>query len=55
MYIEEHDLVLYLSSPFVRCLNDLEQRHMYIADIPIHDVTRDMLWVELMSRLVMTV
>lgn len=47
---EASDVVIYLCSPFVRALRDLEERKMFMSDIPIHDVTRDMLWMELMSR-----
>ena len=54
MYDHVKNVIVYLCSPFVRCLNDLEQRKMYLADIPIHDVTRDLLWMELMSRWVVT-
>lgn len=50
IYMKKEDLLIYLCSPFVRCLNDLEMRQMFIADIPIHDVTRDLLWMELMAR-----
>ena len=48
--VDNDTLVIYLCSPFVRCLNDLEQRKMFLADIPIHDVTRDMLSHEFMGR-----
>ena len=49
-YLEDKDMVIYLCSPFVRSLKDLEDRKMHLADIPIHDVTRDLLWMELMAR-----
>ena len=49
-YLEDRDMVIYLCSPFVRSLKDLEDRKMHLADIPIHDVTRDLLWMELMAR-----
>ena len=51
MYMEEHNMIVYLCSPFVRSLKDLEDRRLHLSDIPIHDVTRDLLWMELMTRL----
>ena len=35
--------MLFLCSPRVKRLNDLEQRGLYLSDIPIHDATRGML------------
>ena len=52
-YLEDRDMVIYLCSPFVRSLKDLEDRKMHLADIPIHDVTRDLLWMELMARYIL--
>lgn len=48
--LKDESYVIYLCSPFVRSLRDLETRRMHLADIPIHDVTRDMLWMELLAR-----
>ncbi len=46
----DEDVIIYLCSPFVRSLKDLEANQMFLADIPMHDVTRDLLWMELMAR-----
>ena len=51
LYMHDNAVVIYLASPYVRSLRDLEQRSMYIADIPLHDVTRDLLWMDMMTRL----
>ena len=42
--------LLYMASPFVRSLHELEERSLHLADIPSHDVTRDLLWMELKAR-----
>ena len=52
MAVDKAEHIIYLCSPYVRSLQDLEERQMKLADIPVHDVTRDMLWVELMVRYV---
>lgn len=35
--------MLYLCSPLLRTLHELEERHMHISDIAPHDVTRDLI------------
>ncbi|XP_038672704.1 guanylate cyclase soluble subunit beta-2-like isoform X4 [Scyliorhinus canicula] len=35
--------MLYLCSPLLRSLHELEERHMHISDIASHDVTRDLI------------
>ena len=45
---DEH--LIYLCSPHVTSLQDLEQRNMKLADIPVHDVTRDVIWLQLIAR-----
>ena len=41
-YIPETDKILFLCSPSVGCLEDLNERGLYLSDIPIHDSTRDL-------------
>ena len=43
IYAPESEAMLFLCSPRVKRLNDLEQRGLYLSDIPIHDATRGML------------
>ena len=43
IYAPESKAMLFLCSPRVKRLNDLEQRGLYLSDIPIHDATRGML------------
>ncbi|XP_075998405.1 guanylate cyclase soluble subunit beta-2-like [Genypterus blacodes] len=35
--------MLYQASPLLRSLQELEERHMHISDIALHDVTRDLI------------
>ena len=41
-YIPETDKILFLCSPSVGCLEDLNEGGLYLSDIPIHDSTRDL-------------
>lgn len=43
IYVPESDAMLFLCSPRVKRLHDLEQRGLYLSDIPIHDATRGLL------------
>lgn len=43
IFAPESECILFLCSPRVKRLNDLEQRGLYLSDIPIHDATRGML------------
>ena len=36
-------LILFLASPRIDSIEDLEQQGLYLSDIPIHDVTRDLI------------
>lgn len=38
----EGDLILFLCSPSVFNLDDLNRRGLYLSDIPLHDATRDL-------------
>ena len=43
VYAAESEAMLFICSPRVKRLHDLEQRGLYLSDIPIHDATRGML------------
>ncbi|KAJ7324863.1 hypothetical protein JRQ81_017883 [Phrynocephalus forsythii] len=43
IWMESLQCMLYLCSPLLRTLHELEERHMHIADIAPHDVTRDLI------------
>ncbi|EDV24636.1 uncharacterized protein TRIADDRAFT_56641 [Trichoplax adhaerens] len=43
LYIKESDVMLFLCSPSVGNLDDLQGRGLYLSDIPIHDATRDLI------------
>ncbi|XP_055502363.1 guanylate cyclase soluble subunit beta-2 [Leucoraja erinacea] len=43
VWMEQFQCMLYLCSPLVRSFQELEERHMHIADIASHDVTRDLI------------
>ena len=36
-------LILFLASPRINSIEDLEMQGLYLSDIPIHDVTRDLI------------
>ena len=50
LFSDNTEHLLYLASPFVRSLQELEERDLHLADIPVHDVTRDLLAMELKAR-----
>ncbi|XP_044288677.1 guanylate cyclase soluble subunit beta-2-like [Varanus komodoensis] len=43
IWMESVQCMLYLCSPLLRTLHELEERSMHIADIAPHDVTRDLI------------
>ncbi|XP_059845309.1 guanylate cyclase soluble subunit beta-2-like [Hypanus sabinus] len=43
VWMEHCQCMLYLCSPLLRNLQELEERHMHVADIAAHDVTRDLI------------
>uniref|UniRef100_A0A8C6ZQ78 guanylate cyclase n=1 Tax=Nothoprocta perdicaria TaxID=30464 RepID=A0A8C6ZQ78_NOTPE len=43
IWMEPVQCMLYLCSPLLRTLHELEERQMHIADIAPHDVTRDLI------------
>ncbi|XP_042896623.1 guanylate cyclase soluble subunit beta-1 [Parasteatoda tepidariorum] len=42
LYLPETDHMLFLCSPSVLNLDDLNRRSLYLSDIPLHDATRDL-------------
>ncbi|XP_067663587.1 guanylate cyclase soluble subunit beta-1-like [Haliotis asinina] len=42
VYVRETDCILFLCSPSVMNLDDLNRRGLYLSDIPLHDATRDL-------------
>ncbi|GIY36880.1 guanylate cyclase soluble subunit beta-1 [Caerostris extrusa] len=42
LHIPETDSMLFLCSPSVLNLDDLNKRDLYLSDIPLHDATRDL-------------
>ena len=50
VYLEESDSILFLGSPKVGNLDDLTSKGLFLADIPIHDATRDLILVGEESR-----
>lgn len=43
LYLEEFDRLLFLCSPSVANLDDLRENNLYLSDIPVHDVTRNLI------------
>ncbi|KAM4694359.1 guanylate cyclase soluble subunit beta-2-like [Discoglossus pictus] len=43
IWMESFQCMLYLCSPLLRTLHELEERQMHISDIAPHDVTRDLI------------
>ncbi|XP_067129798.1 guanylate cyclase soluble subunit alpha-2-like [Centruroides vittatus] len=46
IYCPESDSLLFLGSPIVNGLDEMNARGLYLSDIPIHDATRDIILVE---------
>lgn len=51
----ESPLVLFLGSPRVSSIEELEQQGLYLSDIPVHDVTRDLILLNRHFRIEMDV
>ena len=45
IYLRESDSLLFLCSPRVKQLQDLEKAGLYLSDIPLHDATRGLLMI----------
>ena len=45
IYLRESDSLLFLCSPRVKQLQDLERAGLYLSDIPLHDATRGLLMI----------
>lgn len=43
IHLVDSNCILFLCSPRVRSIDDLDQRGLYLSDIPIHDATRGLL------------
>lgn len=46
LFMEDCDCMLYVCSPYVRSLDDLSDRGLFISDIPIHDASRGLIITE---------
>ncbi|KAL8593726.1 hypothetical protein ACOMHN_036270 [Nucella lapillus] len=42
IYVAESDSILFLCSPSVTSLDDMNRRGLFLSDIPLHDATRDL-------------
>ena len=45
IYLEESACIIFFCSPSVSSLDDLSQRGLYLSDIPLHDATRDLVFL----------
>jgi hypothetical protein len=45
IYIYEYDYLLFIGSPSITSLEELNNRGMYISDIPLYDATRDLIMI----------
>ncbi len=45
IFVPESDCVLFLCSPRVCNLDDLQHKGLYLSDIPLHDATRDLILI----------
>ena len=50
IYLHESDSMLFLCSPRVSSIADLEQRGLYLSDIPLHDATRSLVMMSQTAR-----
>lgn len=50
MYLSDSDSMLFLCSPRVSSISDLEQRGLYLSDIPLHDATRSLVMMSQTAR-----
>lgn len=50
IHLPESSSMLFLCSPRVSSIQDLEQRSLYLSDIPIHDATRSLLMMSQAAR-----
>lgn len=42
LYVPDTDVMLFLCSPSVLNMDDLNRRGLFLSDIPLHDATRDL-------------
>ncbi|XP_065059011.1 guanylate cyclase soluble subunit beta-1-like [Rhopilema esculentum] len=45
VFLPESDTILFLCSPRILSLDSLDEKGMYLSDIPIHDATRDLILI----------
>eukprot|EP00794_Sanderia_malayensis_P006987 gene6987-7772_t len=45
VYLAESDTIMFLCSPRILSLDSLDEKGMYLSDIPIHDATRDLILI----------
>lgn len=53
IYMNGHNHMLFLCSPRIKTLEDLESNKMYISDIPIHDAMRALIIMEVEKEMIM--
>ena len=53
IYMEQANHILFLCSPRIKSLEDLEANKMYISDIPIHDAMRALIIMEVEKEMIM--
>ena len=53
IHMKETDYMLFLCSPRIKSLEDLEANKMYISDIPIHDAMRALIIMEVEKEMIM--
>lgn len=51
IYLSDSDCMLFLCSPRIKNLQDLEARKLFISDIPIHDATRALIIMEVAKNM----
>lgn len=42
MWLSEIESMIFIGSPLVSSLTELQQRHLYLSDMPVYDVTREL-------------
>lgn len=45
IYIQDYDFLLFIGSPAIKSLDELNQGGIYLSDIPLYDATRDIILV----------
>ena len=42
LWLEDHNHVIFVGSPRLASLNELQEKNLYLSDIPLYDVTREL-------------